>query len=170
MASADMLLSNTLFEHLIQNGEHTYTLIPKALTSLHQINDGFFEPHSNFVEPFARRLYIRHSTYLTKYCRSKIIITSRKQPMTYWVDPRVEFIALDFLESPEVLVNKIKAICKDVTHAYFTSYIHNVDFSKLAGKNCPLFRNFLEAVDAACPKLERVCLQTGGKVSLRDQM
>ncbi|KAJ5210860.1 hypothetical protein N7491_010673 [Penicillium cf. griseofulvum] len=94
---------------------------------------------------------------------SKIIVTSRRPLPSSWVDPRVEFVALDFLNPVEVLINKIKTICKDVTHAYFTSYIHSMDFSKLAEKNCPLFRNFLEAIDAACPKLERVCLQTGGK-------
>ncbi|KAJ6113426.1 hypothetical protein N7523_006743 [Penicillium sp. IBT 18751x] len=94
---------------------------------------------------------------------SKIIITSRRPPATLWVDPRVEFLALDFMESPEIITNKIKVFCKDVTHAYFTSYIHNNDFNKLAEQNCPLFRNFLEAVDTACPVLERVCLQTGGK-------
>ncbi|KAJ6009000.1 nucleoside-diphosphate-sugar epimerase GsfE [Penicillium canescens] len=94
---------------------------------------------------------------------SKIIVTSRSQLQSYWVDPRVEFIALDFLEHKETLVRKMKAICSDVTHAYFTSYIHNNDFFKLAEKNCPLFRNFLEAIDTVCPILERVCLQTGGK-------
>ncbi|KAI9037295.1 SDR family oxidoreductase [Aspergillus affinis] len=94
---------------------------------------------------------------------SKIIVTSRSQLQSYWVDPRVEFIALDFLEPKETIVRKMKAICSDVTHAYFTSYIHNNDFFKLAEKNCPLFRNFLEAIDTVCPSLERVCLQTGGK-------
>lgn len=77
----------------------------------------------------------------------------------------MEFVAIDFLKPVETIVNQIKTLCKDVTHAYFTSYVHSVDFSILAEKNCPLFRNFLEAVDSVCPKLERVCLQTGGKVS-----
>ncbi|KAJ5955138.1 nucleoside-diphosphate-sugar epimerase GsfE [Penicillium viridicatum] len=94
---------------------------------------------------------------------SKIIVTSRSPLQNYWVEPRIEFIALDFLEPKETLVRKMKAICSDVTHAYFTSYIHNNDFFKLPEKNCPLFRNFLEATDTVCPSLERVCLQTGGK-------
>ncbi|KAF7590620.1 hypothetical protein BBP40_002615 [Aspergillus hancockii] len=94
---------------------------------------------------------------------SKIIVTSRKPLANYWVDPRVEFIALDFLEAEEILVQKMKTICSEVTHAYFTSYIHNNDFNKLAEKNCPLFRNFLVVIDTVCPSLERVCLQTGGK-------
>lgn len=55
-------------------------------------------------------------------------------------------------------------ICKDVTHAFFTSYIHDDDFKKLREKNVPLFKNFIDVIDAVCPKLERVCLQTGGKV------
>jgi hypothetical protein len=80
----------------------------------------------------------------------------------------VEFVAIDFLKPAETIVDQIKSICKDVTHAYFTSYVHSMDFSTLAEKNCPLFRNFLDAVDTACPNLERVCLQTGGKVSDKD--
>ncbi|KAJ6178270.1 nucleoside-diphosphate-sugar epimerase GsfE [Penicillium mononematosum] len=94
---------------------------------------------------------------------TKIIVTSRRQLQSYWVDPRIEFIALDFLESKETLMQKMKIICHEVTHVYFTSYIHDNDFDKLAGKNCPLFRNFLEVIDTVCPNLERVCLQTGGK-------
>ncbi|KGO66507.1 hypothetical protein PITC_012250 [Penicillium italicum] len=94
---------------------------------------------------------------------SKIIVTSRGSLLSSWMDPRVEFVAIDFLQPVETIINVIKTICKDVTHAYFTSYVHSMDFSKLAEKNCPLFRNFLDAVDAACPKLERICLQTGGK-------
>ncbi|CAG8228947.1 unnamed protein product [Penicillium salamii] len=94
---------------------------------------------------------------------SKIIITSRRPLESSWVDPRVEFVAIDFLKPAETIVDQIKTICKDVTHAYFTSYVHSMDFSTLAEKNCPLFRNFLDAVDTACPNLERICLQTGGK-------
>ncbi|KAL3471422.1 hypothetical protein BJX99DRAFT_266740 [Aspergillus californicus] len=94
---------------------------------------------------------------------SKIIITSRRPLKMFHLDSRVEFIALDFLDTKETIVEKIKDICKDVTHAFFTSYIHNNDFSKLHEKNGPLFRNFLESVDEACPDLKRVVLQTGGK-------
>lgn len=97
--------------------------------------------------------------------RSKIIVTSRRPLLSSWLDPRVEFVALDFLEPAENIVIVIKTVCKDVTHTYFTSYVHSMDFSTLAEKNCPLFRNFLDAVDSACPKLERIRLQTGGKVS-----
>ncbi|KAL4885960.1 hypothetical protein BJY04DRAFT_214153 [Aspergillus karnatakaensis] len=94
---------------------------------------------------------------------SKIIITSRKPLKTHQLDPRVEFIALDFLSPRETIVERIKEICKDVTHAFFASYVHDNDFSKLHVKNGPLFRNFLSAVDEACPLLTRVVLQTGGK-------
>ncbi|RDW74616.1 SDR family oxidoreductase [Aspergillus mulundensis] len=94
---------------------------------------------------------------------SEIIVTSRKPPHNFWVDPRVRFISLDFLEAPEAIVSKIQSLCKSVTHAFFTSYIHNNDPSKLVETNGPLFRNFFEAIDAACPRLERVSLQTGGK-------
>lgn len=55
--------------------------------------------------------------------------------------------------------------CSGVTHAYFTSYVHIDDFKLLAETNTPLFENFLNAIDAvAGDSLQRVCLQTGGKV------
>ncbi|GKZ73321.1 hypothetical protein AnigIFM50267_010004 [Aspergillus niger] len=94
---------------------------------------------------------------------SKIIVTSRRPLPTPWIDPRVEFVAVDFLESVETIISKIKDICVPVTHAYFTSYVHDDDFRVLREKNVPLFRNFLDAVDAVCPALRRVSLQTGGK-------
>lgn len=97
--------------------------------------------------------------------RSEIIVTSRKPPGNFWVDPRVRFISLDFLESPDVLIEKLRKICQHVTHAFFTSYIHSSDFVDTEDSNCALFRNFLEAVDTVCPNLQRVSLQTGGKVS-----
>ncbi|CAI7672723.1 unnamed protein product [Penicillium bialowiezense] len=106
---------------------------------------------------------IEHLIRTPESAWSKIIVTSRRPLPSSWVDPRVEFVALDFLKPAETIINEIKTICKDVTHAYFTSYVHSMDFSTLAEKNCPLFRNFLDAVDSACPKLERICLQTGGK-------
>jgi hypothetical protein len=96
--------------------------------------------------------------------RSEIIITSRRPIQSVYTDPRIRFVALDFLEPAEAIVEKIKKLCKDVTHAFFTSYIHDNDFSKLHVKNGPLFRNFLESVDLACPRLQCVVLQTGGKV------
>lgn len=71
---------------------------------------------------------------------------------------------IDFLEPAEAIGSKLKDICADVTHAFFTSYVHDDDFKVLKEKNIPLFRNFLDAIDAVCPKLQRVCLQTGGKV------
>ncbi|KAI2871856.1 hypothetical protein CBS76997_4373 [Aspergillus niger] len=74
---------------------------------------------------------------------TEIIITSRSPIKTVYTDPRVRFVAIDLLGPVEVIVEKIKELCKD--------------------KNGPLFRTFIEAVDLACPKLQRVVLQTGGK-------
>lgn len=96
--------------------------------------------------------------------RSKIVVSSRRPPPTMWIDPRVEFVAADFLEPPQKVSESLKSPCKDVTHVYFTSYVHNDDLSKLAEKNVPLFKNFMDVMEQVCPKLERVCLQTGGKV------
>ncbi|KAL4943641.1 hypothetical protein BDV06DRAFT_221093 [Aspergillus oleicola] len=95
---------------------------------------------------------------------SKIIITSRSPLKGYWQDPRVEFIALDFLEPIETIISKMAPYCSGVTHAYFTSYVHTDDFAKLKDLNVPLFENFLTAIDrVARNSLQRICLQTGGK-------
>jgi hypothetical protein len=98
--------------------------------------------------------------------RSKIIITSRRPIKTLFVDSRVQFVALDFLDPVDEIVAKMKPLCGYVTHAFFASYVHSDDFKLLREKNVPLFDNFLNAVDRACPMLERVSLQTGGKVRL----
>lgn len=106
--------------------------------------------------------------WLTVKPRSKIIITSRSPLKTYWQDPRVEFVAIDFLADLETIVKQMLVVpeCQQITHAYFASYVHSDDFSLLSVRNVPLFENFLTAVDHVAEKsLERVCLQTGGKVS-----
>lgn len=78
----------------------------------------------------------------------------------------MEFIALDFLEPVETIVSKMAPYCHDVTHAYYASYVHTDDFARLKVLNVPLFENFLTAIDqVARNTLQRVCLQTGGKVS-----
>ncbi|RSL41292.1 hypothetical protein CEP53_012842 [Fusarium sp. AF-6] len=96
---------------------------------------------------------------------SKIIITSRRTPThNFWQDHRVRFIALDFLRPVEELIEKMAPLCHDVTHAFFASYVHTADFTKLRESNIPLFHNFLVAIDiVAASSLQRVCLQTGGK-------
>ncbi|RBA21664.1 hypothetical protein FPRO05_00013 [Fusarium proliferatum] len=96
---------------------------------------------------------------------SKIIITSRRLPkQSLWQDHRIRFIALDFLNPVEELIQRMAPLCHDVTHAFFTSYVHTADFAKLRDSNIPLFHNFLVAIDiVAASTLQRVCLQTGGK-------
>lgn len=98
--------------------------------------------------------------------RAKIIISSRSTPKSFWIDPRVHFVAVDFLKPKDDAIKALKPLCSDVTHVFFASYVHNNDLSKLAETNVPLFVNFMDAIDEVCPKLERVCLQTGGKVHL----
>lgn len=58
----------------------------------------------------------------------------------------------------------MQPLCHDVTHAFFASYIHVMDFAKLKESNVPLFQNFLLAIDQCSKSLERVVLHTGGKV------
>ncbi len=95
---------------------------------------------------------------------SKIITTSRSPFQTNIKDPRVEFIALDFSQEPARLVKKMHDVCKDVTHAYFSSYVHRDDFAELNTANRALFENFLTALLEVALDLENCTLQTGGKV------
>lgn len=102
---------------------------------------------------------------LTKYYRSKIVISSRSPLKYHWQDPRVHFVAVDFLADLETITAQLTPVCSDVTHAFFTSYVHSDDFSVLRNANVPLFKNFLSAIDeVARDTLQGVCLQTGGKV------
>jgi nucleoside-diphosphate-sugar epimerase len=118
-----------------------------------------------YGHPIQRQLVFHKLPKMLTTCnRSKIIVTSRRSLPNAWIDPRVEFVAVDFLDPVENIIAKLKDICADTTHAFFTSYVHNDDFKLLRDQNVPLFRNFLDAVDTVCPKLQRVCLQTGGKV------
>ncbi|KAJ4988552.1 NAD dependent epimerase dehydratase family protein [Stagonosporopsis vannaccii] len=94
---------------------------------------------------------------------SKIVITSRRPLAIAWQDPRIEFIALDFLSPVSDLIQQMEIVCADVTHAFFTSYVHVDDFKELKAANVPLFQNFLDSIDAVAPRLQNVCLQTGGK-------
>ncbi|KAF2127630.1 NAD-dependent epimerase/dehydratase [Dothidotthia symphoricarpi CBS 119687] len=108
---------------------------------------------------------IEHLIRTPKEEFSKIITTSRSPLGFSWQDWRVEFVAIDFLDP----VEKIKAImkehgCEDVTHAYFTSYVHKDDFSDLKDTNIPLFKNFVDSINEVAGKnLQRMSLQTGGK-------
>ncbi|MCJ1302981.1 hypothetical protein MMC08_005786 [Hypocenomyce scalaris] len=94
---------------------------------------------------------------------NRIIVTSRSPFKIRVRDDRVIFVALDFLEDPKTLSTKMSEICADVTHAYFSSYIHRHDFAELNQANSALFENFLAALQAVAPKLENCTLQTGGK-------
>lgn len=77
----------------------------------------------------------------------------------------MEFLALDLLKPVDSIIQIMQPLCKEVTHAYFAAYVHTDDFAKLREMNVPLFENFLTSIDAvAGESLQRVCLQTGGKV------
>lgn len=94
------------------------------------------------------------------------MISSRSPLKYYWQDPRIRFVAVDFLASVETITSQLSPICSDVTHAFFTSYVHSDNFERLRDANVPLFKNFLTSIDlVAKDTLQGVCLQTGGKVN-----
>lgn len=93
----------------------------------------------------------------------KFVVTSRSPFKTTVSDPRIEFIALDFTKDPKELSSAMRDVCADVTHAYFSSYVHKDDFAELNTANEALFQNFIDALLPVAPKLENCTLQTGGK-------
>jgi nucleoside-diphosphate-sugar epimerase len=94
---------------------------------------------------------------------SRFIVTSRSPFKTTVQDDRITFLALDFSEDSKALARQMQAVCKDVTHAYFSSYVHKDDFPALNTANQALFENFLAALLDVAPDLQNVTLQTGGK-------
>lgn len=99
----------------------------------------------------------------------KIIVTSYSSfiPLVE-NDPRIHFVALDFTQPSAILATQMhEAGCGDVTHAYFSSYVHRDGFAELAAANTALFENFLVAIQAVTAagdnNLANVTLQTGGK-------
>ncbi|KPI35912.1 uncharacterized protein AB675_10464 [Cyphellophora attinorum] len=94
---------------------------------------------------------------------SELIVTSRSPFKTTVSDPRITFIALDYTNDVQSLINKMKDTCSSVTHAYFSSYIHKDDFNELNAANEKLFANFLDSLLAVAPNLQNCTLQTGGK-------
>lgn len=58
---------------------------------------------------------------------ARIVVTSRSPFVQLVHDPRIQFVALDFTKDPAVLAAEMRAAgCGDVTHAYFSSYVHKV--------------------------------------------
>lgn len=94
---------------------------------------------------------------------SRIIATSLSPLKTTVKDERIVFVPIDFTKDPKALVEDMRSVCADVTHAYFSSYVHHDDFEALNQANKSLFENFLDALLATAPKLESCLLQTGGK-------
>ena len=94
---------------------------------------------------------------------SRIVVTSRRPLATKYDDPRVSFVSLDLLQDQKTLIDVFKKDASDVTHAYFSAYIHREDFQELNRANTGIFDNFLDALEASCANLANVTLQTGGK-------
>ena len=94
---------------------------------------------------------------------SRLIVTSRSPFKTTVQDDRITFLPLDFSKDSKTLANEMRTFCHEVTHAYFSSYVHKDDFTELNTANQALFENFLAALLDVTPRLQNVTLQTGGK-------
>lgn len=57
-------------------------------------------------------------------------------------DPRFEYVAIDYLDEVKNIAEQTKQVCRDMTHAYYTSYVHVEDFMHLKDKNVPMSIDF----------------------------
>ncbi|KAH8893970.1 hypothetical protein GQ53DRAFT_717713 [Thozetella sp. PMI_491] len=105
--------------------------------------------------------HLVHNTTSAEW--STIVVTTRSSLAATVNDKRVKFISLDFTNDPSELIAAMRPLCGDVTHAYFSSYVHKDDFGELNESNRTIFQNFLDSLLAVSPKLECCLLQTGGK-------
>lgn len=94
---------------------------------------------------------------------SRIVVTSRSPFKTTISDPRIEFVPLDFTADAKTLAKLMKDTCADVTHAYFSSYVHRDDFGELNKAKQALFENFLDALLQVATSLKNCTLQTDGE-------
>lgn len=57
----------------------------------------------------------------------------------------------------------MRDVCSEVTHAYFSFYVHKDDLKELNSANQTLFDHFLSALIQVSSKLQNLTLLTGGK-------
>jgi nucleoside-diphosphate-sugar epimerase len=96
---------------------------------------------------------------------SKIIATSRKEfKFNINHDDRVQFVSIDF-EKGEAEIKKKLLECgaQDVTHVFYTAYVHSPFDKMLVKYNVPMFKEFTRVIDSIAPKLQNFDLQTGSK-------
>ena len=107
---------------------------------------------------------IKHLVKNTTDADFSAIIATSRTPLVFDVsDPRLTFIAIDFLKPASELIPTLKDSLSSVTHVYFSSYIHNNNFVALNASNEALFQNFIASVPQVAPNLQNIVLQTGGK-------
>ncbi|KAJ5449418.1 nucleoside-diphosphate-sugar epimerase GsfE [Penicillium daleae] len=87
---------------------------------------------------------------------TRTVVKYQKSPKVAFADPRIDFVAIDYLEPVNENINKLKLICADITHVFYTSYIHSSDPKLLPQKNVPLFKSFLDIMEVICPNIPHV--------------
>ncbi|KAF8249118.1 hypothetical protein K440DRAFT_654265 [Wilcoxina mikolae CBS 423.85] len=82
-------------------------------------------------------------------------------------DPRLTLASgINLLSTAEDVTKQLSEKVPDVaaiTHVYFTAYTSAPDFQKLRDINTLMLRNAVLAVDALCPSLQCITLQSGSK-------
>jgi nucleoside-diphosphate-sugar epimerase len=79
-------------------------------------------------------------------------------------DERLVHVYIDLDKKEDLLVPLLREIgAQEVTHVFWTAYVHSKNEQELIERNSPLFIKFLKAFLRLEPQLERFYLQTGGK-------
>lgn len=146
---------------VLSSWSHRIRKTPPTASTYHSMAKTAFITGANGLSGSAVIEYLCQNT--TSEDWESIIVTSRNEFNCTVTDPRIKFVALDFTNDVSFLVDKMKDVCGDVTHAYFCSYLHKDDFAESNAANTILFENFISALDKSAPRLENVTLQTGGK-------
>jgi nucleoside-diphosphate-sugar epimerase len=102
----------------------------------------------------------RHVTdYLSRRDDWDVIGLSRRLPD---FESRARHVSID-LERPDEAAAALRACASEVTHVFFAAYQPGASFVEEVEPNLRLFRNLMDAIEPAAPKLQRVLLNEGVK-------
>ena len=90
-------------------------------------------------------------------------ISQGESPIGVATDPRVQYIAADFLDKPDSIASLLKAKAVTSGQCFFFSYKDSTDPLVMQQVNGAMLKNFINATHIADAIPKRIVLQTGGK-------
>lgn len=91
----------------------------------------------------------------------KVYGVARRPQPRWFADSPIEYIECDVLDESDT-AEKISPL-KDVTHLFWVVWVSRSSEEKNCLDNGKMFRNVLDALLPNAPRLQHICLQTGGK-------